>query len=101
MNSHILLGRILQKIIDKGYAQAVGYNKFMYIKHTEKQVYVMRETGEDTPVSFSKILIGIEAYQKNINLYDLGPNILRHVGITHVNSPIFALLHLLNKEDFT
>ncbi|MFN0292508.1 hypothetical protein [Pedobacter helvus] len=100
MDEHIILGRILQRFIDEGYAQVEDYNRFGYIRHTSKQVYLTRETGEDTPVSFSKVLTAIKAYQKDIELYDSGPSALRNVGITYVNSPIFALLHLLNKEDF-
>lgn len=100
MESKIILGRILQKLIDVGEAQVMGYYKFGYIRYTNNTVWVTRETGADTSIPFSKIIIGIEAYRDNPSLYDKGPNALREVGISRVNSPIFALLHLLNKEDF-
>ncbi len=32
-DSKILLGRLLQKMIDKGYSQVEGYNKFTYLDH--------------------------------------------------------------------
>jgi hypothetical protein len=100
MESKILLGRILQKFIDKGYAQVSGYNRFGFIKFSNNAVLVTRENGGDTPVSFSKIVKGIEAYQSNSSLYDSNPTELRDSCITHVTSPIFALLHLLEKEDY-
>ncbi len=100
MDSKILLGKILQRFADKKIAQVNGYSMFGYIKETNKAVYVTREGGEDTPVPFNKILIGIEAYQKDNNLYNEGPTALREFGITHVTSPIWSILHLLTKEEY-
>lgn len=100
MDSKILLGKILQRFADKKTAKVEGYNKFRYIRETKKSVYVTREAGQDTPISLSKILTGIEAYQKHINLYDEGPAALRAFGITHVSSPVWSLLHLLEKEEY-
>ena len=99
MDARILLGKILQRFQDRGRAQVEGYKSFGYIRETNNAVWVSRESGKDTPVAFSKILIGIEAYQENPELYELGPNELREFGITHVNSPVWALLHLLKKEE--
>jgi len=47
------------------------------------------------------LLMGIEAYQSNPSLYEQGPAALREFGITHVTSPIYAMLHLLSKKEFT
>ncbi|MBP6304270.1 MAG: hypothetical protein KBB37_03160 [Bacteroidia bacterium] len=101
MDSRILLGKILQRLKDNGKAQVEGYNSFGYIRETENAVWVTRETGDNTPVPFDKILKGISAYQSNSILYNQGPTALREFGITHVTSPIFALLHLLEKEDYS
>lgn len=100
MDSKILLGKILQRFKDKAVATVEGYNSFGYIRETENSVFVTREAGEDTPVPFEKILKGIDAYKSNSALYQSTPTALRDFEITHVTSPVFALLHLLDEEDF-
>ena len=100
MDSKILLGKILQRFKDKAVAKVEGYNSFGYIRETENSVFVTREAGEDTPVPFEKILKGIDAYKSNTALYQSRPTVLRDFEITHVTSPVFALLHLLEEEDF-
>lgn len=101
MDSKILLGKILQRFSDKKRCQVVGYNSFGYIRETNSSVYVSREDGDDTRISFNKLLIAIEAFKNNPNLYEMGPTMLRQFGITHVTSPIWSMLHLLDKEDYT
>ena len=100
MESKILLGKILQRFKDLGKAEVKGYNLFGYIRENKNSVFVTRETGEDTPILFAKILKGIEAYQSNPELYNSNPTALRDFGITYVTSPVFALLHLLTQEDY-
>lgn len=100
MDSKILLGKILQRFYDAKITKVEGYTSFGYIKQTDTAVYVTRENGKDTRVSFDKILIGIEGYQKQPSLYHEGPGVLRSLGITHVNSLVWSLLHLLSSEDY-
>ena len=100
MDAKILLGKILQRFKDLGKAQVDGYNPFGYIRETENAVFVTRETGEDTNIPFTKIIKGIEAYQSNPNLYHSTPTALRDFGITHVTSPVYALLHLLDIVEY-
>jgi hypothetical protein len=100
MDSKILLGKILQRFKDKGAAQVNGYNSFGYIRETNNSVFVTREGGKDTSLTFAKIIVGIDAYKSNPYLYNEGPNVLRKFGITHVTSPVFALLHMLDEEDY-
>lgn len=100
MDSKILLGKILQRFSDKKIAQVKGYNAFGYIKETNTAVFVTRETGKNTRVSFKKIIAGIQAYQENPALYNEVPTSLRQFGITHVTSPVWSLLHLLNESDY-
>lgn len=100
MDSKILLGRILQKLIDKGYSQVEFYNRFTYIKHTNRYVEVGREKGANTKIYFEKILIVIEAYLNSPEDYNKGPSFTRKYGITHVNSPVWTLAHLLEKKDY-
>jgi hypothetical protein len=100
MDSKILFGKILQRFKDLGKAQVEEYNSFCYIRETENAVIVTRESGEDTSILFLKILLGIETYKIDPMLYSQGPSALRDIGITHVNSPIWSLLHLLNGDEY-
>jgi hypothetical protein len=94
------LGKILQRFKDSGKAQVIGYNSFGYIRETESAVWVTREEGKDTPIPFNKILNGIDAYKTSIGLFHATPTALRDFGITHVTSPVFAMLHLLCESDY-
>jgi hypothetical protein len=100
MDSKILLGKILQRFKDKAVAKVEGYNSFGYIRETKNSIFVTREAGKDTVIPFEKILKGIDAYKSNSTMYQTTPTILRDFGITYVTSPVFALLHLLDEEDF-
>ncbi len=100
MHSEILLGKILQRFKDHGKAQVEGYNSFGYIRETENAVIVSREDGMDTSIPFSTILEGIEAFKSDISLYHKTPTLLRHLGISHVTSPVWALLHLLSEQEY-
>jgi hypothetical protein len=100
MDSKILLGKILQRFKDNKIARVEGYFEFGYIRETEKTVYVTREKGKDTPIPFKKILEGIEVYKSNPELYNSNPTSLRAYNLKFTTSPIFALLHLLNENDY-
>jgi len=100
MDSKILLGRILQRFIDEKAARVPGYQSFGFLRLRTESVLVTRERGKDTPVPFSAILTGINAYQQNAELYQQGPSALRAFGISHVTSPVFALLQLLEQKDY-
>jgi len=100
MDSKILLGKILQRFSDKGKSKVKGYNSFEYLKETNKSVLVSRENGQNTYIPFEKIIIGIEAFKTNSELFNEGPSALRDYGITHMNSPIWSILHLLSLEDY-
>jgi len=100
MDSNILLGKILQRFQDKKTSQFKTYNSFGYLRETKNAVYVTRENDKETRIPFKKILIGIDVYKTNSALYDAGPTELRNYGITHINSPIHSLLHLLLKHEF-
>ena len=100
MDSKILLGKILQRFSDLRLCKVEGYVSFKYLRETKNAVYVGREQGQDTRISFKKLITGIEAFKSKPGLYDEGPPSLREFGITHVNSPIWSLLHLLSPEDY-
>lgn len=96
----IILGKILKRFTDNKEALSIEKKRFAYIRETDNAVWVSREDGEDTRVPFDKLLTGIEAYQENVELYHKGPSALREFKITHVTSPVWALLHLMEKEEF-
>jgi len=100
MDAKIILGRILQRLIDRGFAQVAGYNRFGFVALGKNSVTVSRENGEDTPLPFSRILKCVVLYQEHPELYDQGPSALRTFGVTHLNSPLFALLHLLDPQSY-
>ena len=90
---------IKERFQKNSFAQVTGYNRFGYISKTEKVLMVSRENGEDTKIPVEKIKIAILAVQENNSIYDDGPSSLRKVGITHINSPIWALIHLLTLDE--
>jgi len=100
MDSKILLGKILQKFKDQGFSKYADYNSFGYLAEDNNSITVSRENGDDTKIPFAKILIAIEAYKHDSNLYGEGPSVLREFGITHITSPIFSMTHLLSKNEY-
>ena len=98
MDARIILGRILQRFIDTKVSKVEGCNQFGFVELTNSYVMVTRENGQDTKVFFEKLLIGIEAYKHNPELYKAGPTKLRDFGLTHITSPIYSLLHLLPQD---
>lgn len=101
MDNNVLLTKILKTFREKRIAQVEGYTSFGYIRETGNAVWITREKGQDTPVPYSKILMGIDAYKAEPELYNEGPGKLRAHGITHVNSPVWALLHLISLENYS
>lgn len=85
---------IIKRLKDKGFAQVEGYNRFGYVRETDGSVIVSREAGKDTPIPLQKIESAIEAVRKDANTYTDGPGRLKKHGLTHINSPLWALLHL-------
>jgi len=100
MDAPILLGRILQRMIDQQYAQVIGNHRFGLVDYSKTTLTVTRENGADTPVPFKKLIRGIEAYQQNNDPYHDGPAALRAYGITHIISPVFALLRLIPADSY-
>lgn len=90
---------IVERFQKKGFAQVSGYKEFGYISKTDKALTVSREDGEDTKIPLIKIEEAINAIRSNNSVYDDGPSSLRKYGITHITSPIWALVHLLSLEE--
>jgi hypothetical protein len=90
---------IVERFQKMGFAQVPGYKKFGYISKTDKALTVSREKGKDTPIPYAKIEEAIKAIRLNNSVYDNGPSSLRKYGITHITSPVWALVHLLSLQE--
>lgn len=95
-----ILTKILNEFRTRGFSQVQNYNRFGYIRETGSAVIVSRETGKDTNIPFSKIEQGIDAVKDDPSVYNGGPSKLRAYGITHINSPIWSLLHLVSLSEY-
>jgi hypothetical protein len=72
-----------------------GYVRFTYLKQTSSEVIVRRRNGNEARIPKATLAAALEGVRAKHALYIAGPDALREVGITHVNSPVFALLRLL------
>ncbi len=99
--THELVSEIVERFRARGYAQVEGYKRFGFIRETPNAVVVSRETGQPTPIPHAKIVQAVEAVRSDPAVYDAGPSFLRDHGITHLNSPIWALLHLLTLAELS
>ena len=92
---------LVQEIIEKFREKKIARGQrasFGYIRETSNAVIVSRENGDDTRVPFKKIELAIEFYRDHLEDYDEGPVKLRKCGLTHITSPIWALIHLISKS---
>lgn len=70
--------------------------RFSYVEETAGTVIVTRHgTGKQATVGKQQIAGALKAVRGNHRLYVDGPGALQKVGISHVTSPIYALLRLL------
>lgn len=76
-------------------AQVPGYAPFAWLRRTDEAILVERQNGKEARISFSVLRLAIEAVREDQTVYLGGPGRLRECGITHVNSPTWALLRLL------
>ena len=76
-----------------GYAEVPGYARFGFHKRTDSRVVVMRRNGNTAAVPNRILAKAIEAVRKDQSVYRDGPSRLREFGITHIESPTWAILH--------
>ncbi len=94
-----VVSEIILTIEKHGIAQVPGYNAFRFVRTTPSAVIVLRENGNETVVPRASIERAIEQVRIDYTVYIDGPGRLRDVGLTHVTSPIWALLRLLPLND--
>lgn len=90
---------IVERLKQKGFAQVPPLNRFGFVGQNENYIIVSREAGKDTKIYFKKLTKAIEAVRKDSKVYSKGPSSLRKYGLTHIESPLWALLHLLTLEE--
>jgi hypothetical protein len=95
-----LAATILAKFRGVGLAGASGYKQFRYGRETQKAVIVVREGGQEARVPVDRLRTAIRAVMENPSIYEGGPSQLRASGVTHVTSPIWALIRLLPPESY-
>ena len=86
---------IVSRFRNIGIAQVSGYKSFTYVRETDNAVLFKRENGSEARIPIDKIREAIEVVRSNTHVYNDGPSSLANYGITHVNSPIWAMLHLI------
>ncbi len=91
--------QILQRFEDQGWSQVPNYKRFGFIRRTNAAVIVSRENGQEARVPVRKIEQGILAVRSDLTVYADGPKALKRHGITHVNSVVWSLLHLVTEAE--
>lgn len=91
----VLINQIIATLQETKVAQVPGYVRFKYDKITDSSIILIRENGNEAKIPFSTLYKAIEAVREDASVYNGGPNKLREHGITHINSPTWALLHLV------
>jgi hypothetical protein len=79
----------------KGEFRAPGLAPFKYVRETAHTVIVLRQNGEEAKIAKSTLEDAVNGVRAEHRLYDAGPGALREIEISHVNSPVYALLRLL------
>ncbi|GEM_PF-5949256 len=62
--THLLLSRFRSA----GHAQVEGYNRFEYVRHTDRTVTILREKGSEERVSLTKLRNAVAAVRSDPTL---------------------------------
>jgi len=74
------------------------HRNFRFLRRTSESVIVERENGNEVRIPFAVLRTAIDAIRSDHTIYSGGPNRLRECGITHINSPTWALVRLLTLD---
>jgi hypothetical protein len=94
-----LVQLINSRFESSGFAQVEGYNRFGFVRVTNASIIVLREKGTEARIPLKKIGVALTAVRSDHSVYTSGPDALRKHGITHVNSPVWSLIHLLSLSE--
>lgn len=76
-------------------AQVPGYKAFRFVRESPASVVLEREGGTEAIVPKSDLELAVESIRRDHSIYIEGPGRLRECGITHVTSPVWALVRML------
>jgi hypothetical protein len=94
-SSNAVIEDIVRTLREVRVAQVLGYAAFRFLRRSGESLLVQRQNGNEARIPFSVIRKAIDAVREDHTLYIGGPGRLRECGITHVNSPTWALIRLL------
>jgi hypothetical protein len=86
---------ILTAVESAGAVQVPGFVSFKFAGRSGGSIRLIRRNGNETTIPYSTICKAIEAVRSDHSVYLGGPLRLREYGITHVNSPTWALVRVL------
>lgn len=96
-----IINCIIDAVQQAGVAQVPGYVAFKFVCLSGTTVVLRRRNGKTVRIPLSTLRIAVSAVVEDPTVYSGGPSRLREFGITHINSPTWALLHMLPLVSFT
>jgi hypothetical protein len=72
-----------------------GMARFKYARETDGTLILARRNGKEANIAKSTLATAIKGVRADNYLYISGPGAFQKIGVTHVSSPIYALLRLL------
>lgn len=95
-----ILNKIKSKFEKQGYVQGKR-NKFGLLECTKDYLFVSRKKGENTKIENKHLINAIKGIINDISYYDKGVREYKRFNTCkRIESPIWALIHSLDKEDY-
>lgn len=94
---------ILNKIITqlKLQGKAKGRQNDFLLKEVQKnKIVLVRANGKDVDIPLSTLKKAIQVCVNDTEFYNGGLNAIEEIGITHIQSPVWALIHLVEKREY-
>ncbi|MCB9197533.1 MAG: AAA family ATPase [Flavobacteriales bacterium] len=94
-----ILNKIITQLKLQGKAKG-RQNNFLLKSVEQSKIVLERANGNDVDIPFSTLKKAIQACVNDAAFYDGGLNAIEEIGITHIQSPVWALLHLVEKREY-
>lgn len=95
-----IIDRIVMEAARRGEFPGRSEAVFRFEGSTASAVLVSRRNGNMVRVPRATLAMVAGAYASDPFAYARGPGSLRVYGVTHINSPVWALVHLLPPEAY-
>ncbi len=89
---------IISRYIEIGVAQGAK-NRFIFIEAVSDGICIKRESGTFWPIKKEQIVRAVEAVRHDPTIYGAGPTKLKPYINERVQSPLWAMLHLLSLDE--